>query len=93
METQSTAYGATAAKPQVGGGALTSLREFLAYKLGAEEYGIDIPAQDILSYEESTRIANAPPFINPSNFVRCPSSTRRSSHTTCWPSARSTSAC
>lgn len=38
--------------------------EFLAFKLGAEEYGIDIlRVQEIRSYEEPTRIANAPPFI------------------------------
>ena len=43
---------------------LTSLREFLAFKLGAEEYGIDIlRVQEIRSYEEPTRIANAPAFI------------------------------
>ncbi len=42
----------------------TSLREFLAFKLGAEEYGIDIlRVQEIRSYEEPTRIANAPAFI------------------------------
>ena len=42
----------------------TALREFLAFKLGAEEYGIDIlRVQEIRSYEEPTRIANAPPFI------------------------------
>ncbi len=46
------------------GSAPTSLREFLAFKLGAEEYGIDIlRVQEIRSYEEPTRIANAPPFI------------------------------
>ena len=44
--------------------ALTSLREFLAFKLGAEEYGIDIlRVREIRSYEEPTRIANAPTFI------------------------------
>ena len=44
--------------------ATTSLREFLAFKLGAEEYGIDIlRVQEIRSYEKPTRIANAPPFI------------------------------
>ena len=43
---------------------LTSLREFLAFKLGAEEYGIDIlRVQEIRSYEQPTRIANAPDFI------------------------------
>ena len=44
--------------------AVTSLREFLAFKLGAEEYGIDIlRVQEIRSYEAPTRIANAPAFI------------------------------
>ena len=42
----------------------TTLREFLAFKLGAEEYGIDIlRVQEIRSYEEPTQIANAPAFI------------------------------
>ena len=44
--------------------ATTPLREFLAFKLGAEEYGIDIlRVQEIRSYEAPTRIANAPDFI------------------------------
>ncbi|MES1161653.1 MAG: chemotaxis protein CheW [Rhizobacter sp.] len=43
---------------------VTALREFLAFKLGAEEYGIDIlRVQEIRSYEEPTRIANSPCFI------------------------------
>jgi purine-binding chemotaxis protein CheW len=43
------------------GAPLTSVREFLAFKLGDEEYGIDIlRVQEIRSYEEPTRIANAP---------------------------------
>jgi purine-binding chemotaxis protein CheW len=43
---------------------VTPLREFLAFKLGSEEYGIDIlRVQEIRSYEEPTRIANAPGFI------------------------------
>jgi len=43
---------------------VTPLREFLAFKLGAEEYGIDIlRVQEIRSYETPTRIANAPSFI------------------------------
>ncbi len=38
--------------------------EFLTFRLGAEEYGIDIlKVQEIRSYESPTRIANAPPFI------------------------------
>ena len=48
---------ATAAAP-------TSIREFLAFKLGNEEYGIDIlRVQEIRSYEKPTRIAHAPEFI------------------------------
>ena len=53
-----------AAPPPDGAVVLTSLREFLAFKLGAEEYGIDIlRVQEIRSYEAPTRIANAPDFI------------------------------
>ncbi len=38
--------------------------EFLSFKLGAEEYGIDIlKVQEIRGYEEPTRIANSPHFI------------------------------
>ena len=38
--------------------------EFLTFRLGAEEYGIDIlRVQEIRSYEQPTRIANAPAFI------------------------------
>ncbi len=38
--------------------------EFLAFKLGREEYGIDIlRVQEIRSYEPPTRMANAPAFI------------------------------
>ena len=44
--------------------AVTSIREFLTFKLGAEEYGMDIlRVQEIRSYEEPTRMANAAPFI------------------------------
>lgn len=39
-------------------------REYLSFKLGAEEYGIDIlKVQEIRGYENPTRIANAPHFI------------------------------
>jgi purine-binding chemotaxis protein CheW len=39
-------------------------QEFLSFRLGAEEYGIDIlKVQEIRGYEIVTRIANAPPFI------------------------------
>ena len=38
--------------------------EFLTFRLGEEEYGIDIlRVQEIRSYEAPTRIANAPHFI------------------------------
>ncbi len=38
--------------------------EFLTFRLGSEEYGIDIlRVQEIRSYEAPTRIANAPSFI------------------------------
>ena len=39
-------------------------REFLSFRLGGEEYGIDIlRVQEIRSYEAPTRVANAPHFI------------------------------
>ena len=42
----------------------TDIREFLSFELGSEEYGIDIlRVQEIRSYEEPTRMANAPAFI------------------------------
>jgi purine-binding chemotaxis protein CheW len=38
--------------------------EYLTFRLGAEEYGIDIlKVQEIRSYEAPTRIANVPEFI------------------------------
>ena len=38
--------------------------EFLTFRLGAEEYGIDIlRVQEIRSYEQPTRIANAPDYL------------------------------
>jgi purine-binding chemotaxis protein CheW len=41
-----------------------ALREFLAFKLGDEEYGIDIlRVQEIRSFERPTRMANAPAYI------------------------------
>ena len=41
-----------------------NVREYLSFKLGAEEYGIDIlRVQEIRGYESPTRIANAPHFI------------------------------
>jgi len=54
-----------AALAQQNAGIVSShIREFLAFKLGREEYGIDIlRVQEIRSYEEPTRMANAPAFI------------------------------
>ena len=44
--------------------AASAAGEFLTFRLGAEEYGIDIlKVQEIRSYEQPTRIANAPAFI------------------------------
>jgi purine-binding chemotaxis protein CheW len=44
--------------------ALLQAREILSFKLGAEEYGIDIlKVQEIRGYEVPTRIANSPAFI------------------------------
>jgi purine-binding chemotaxis protein CheW len=45
-------------------GDLASGSEFLAFKLGDEEYGIDIlKVQEIRGYEAVTKIANAPEFM------------------------------
>jgi purine-binding chemotaxis protein CheW len=47
-----------------GSAAVAKKAEFLTFRLGAEEYGIDIlRVQEIRSFEEPTRIANAPSFI------------------------------
>ncbi|MBK1685732.1 chemotaxis protein CheW, partial [Rhodoferax fermentans] len=41
-----------------------AVSEFLAFKLGEEEYGIDIlRVQEIRSFERPTRMANAPEHI------------------------------
>jgi purine-binding chemotaxis protein CheW len=44
--------------------AVAAAGEYLTFRLGAEEYGIDIlKVQEIRSYEAPTRIANAPAFM------------------------------
>jgi purine-binding chemotaxis protein CheW len=44
--------------------ATVSTQEYLTFRLGAEEYGIDIlKVQEIRGYDTVTRIANAPAFI------------------------------
>jgi purine-binding chemotaxis protein CheW len=64
QDTSSTSESSAAPMGRQANASITALREFLAFKLGAEEYGIDIlRVQEIRSYEEPTRIANAPPFI------------------------------
>jgi purine-binding chemotaxis protein CheW len=50
--------------PAAHAGAITAIREFLAFKLGDEEYGIDIlRVQEIRSFEAPTHIANAPAHL------------------------------
>jgi purine-binding chemotaxis protein CheW len=45
-------------------GAAGQLREFLSFRLGAEEYGIEIlKVQEIRGWEQPTAIANTPAFI------------------------------
>jgi purine-binding chemotaxis protein CheW len=49
---------------EVGAGTGARVNEFLTFRLGAEEYGIDIlKVQEIRGYDAVTRIANAPAFI------------------------------
>jgi purine-binding chemotaxis protein CheW len=55
--------GGASSAPATGGGT-SAAGEFLTFRLGDEEYGIDIlRVQEIRSYEPPTRIANAPSFI------------------------------
>ena len=61
-----TAMAATASLPAASAARTVAAmpKEFLTFRLGAEEYGIDIlRVQEIRSYEAPTRIANAPDFI------------------------------
>jgi purine-binding chemotaxis protein CheW len=49
---------------ETGTAAVGRVHEFLTFKLGGEEYGIDIlKVQEIRGYEAVTRIANVPAFI------------------------------
>jgi purine-binding chemotaxis protein CheW len=55
---------AQVARHEAARNAMNAGGEFLTFRLGAEEYGIDIlRVQEIRSYEQPTRIANAPAFI------------------------------
>jgi purine-binding chemotaxis protein CheW len=63
---QDTARSASTGAPGSAGnaGRTSAGGEFLTFRLGAEEYGIDIlRVQEIRSYEQPTRIANSPAFI------------------------------
>ena len=54
---------ARAGKAAKGAAAVTH-GEYLSFRLGGEEYGIDIlRVQEIRSYEQPTRIANSPAFL------------------------------
>jgi purine-binding chemotaxis protein CheW len=58
------ARAAVAAKSAKGGSAAATHGEYLTFRLGGEEYGIDIlRVQEIRSYEQPTRIANSPAFL------------------------------
>ena len=64
-ELDAVAHTAThAASLPAGAGDAPPLRECLTFRIGAEEYGIDIlRVQEIRSYEPPTRIAGAPRFV------------------------------
>ncbi|WP_395699241.1 chemotaxis protein CheW [Aquabacterium sp.] len=62
--TPTTNDNASVLSPAVAGAVHGTPREVLSFKLGAEEYGIDIlKVQEIRGYEQPTRIANAPGFM------------------------------
>ncbi|TCP08899.1 chemotaxis protein CheW [Caldimonas thermodepolymerans] len=55
---------ATSARGASAQAAASKPKEYLTFRLGNEEYGIDIlKVQEIRGYEEPTHIANAPAFI------------------------------
>lgn len=46
------------------GAGLTSIREFLVFKLGCEEYGLDIlRVQEVCAFETPSPMASAPPHV------------------------------
>lgn len=54
----------TMTAPHASADAHVGASEFLAFQLGAEEYGIDIQkVQEIRAYEPVTRMANALPYV------------------------------
>ena len=55
---------APAAAAPAASAAATDWREFLAFRLGADEYGIDmLRVHEIRSYERPSRVADAPEFV------------------------------
>ena len=64
MTATATATAPTRLVAPTGHAARAGAREFLSFKLGAEEYGIEIlKVQEIRGYEAPTRIANVPSHI------------------------------
>ncbi len=64
MATAATSSGNAATAQNAAAAAQLGKSEYLSFKLGTEEYGIDIlKVQEIRGYEPPTRIANAPSFI------------------------------
>jgi purine-binding chemotaxis protein CheW len=64
VEVAATATNSAAAMAARAAAAGQSAREFLTFRLGEEEYGIDIlKVQEIRGYEAVTAIANTPAFI------------------------------
>lgn len=56
--------GAVVARHEAARAAQPNPGEYLAFRLGNEEYAVDIQrVQEIRSYEQPTRIANAPSFV------------------------------
>lgn len=64
QETARTLQGAQARAAATSGASTAGHGEYLTFRLGGEEYGIDIlRVQEIRSYEAPTRIANSPDFL------------------------------
>lgn len=61
---QSASSASTLTTPSRGSASKAQADEYLTFQLGKEEYGIDIlKVQEIRSYEQPTRMAQAPDFI------------------------------
>lgn len=57
-------FSTAAERPSSANASASSAAEYLTFRLGQEEYGIDIlRVQEIRSYEQPTRMAHAPQFI------------------------------